>query len=771
MEHFSRRKLELSLCFLALGLFFFYIKTASPAFPPNDSPETIAAAYGLGIQHPPGYPLHSLLGRLVTMGWEAGSPAWRVNNESALFGILACVVLALLGLRISREVFPELPPAGALAASLSAGIFLGLSKTFWQQATEAKGGIYLLNLLLLALLMALALPWKPAFQAASGPGPARQRAAWFGLAAGLSLANHYLSAGVVLLILAPVGYFSWRGPGFKARDLVVAAGLAALGASLYGYLPLRAAFHPAANLGDPETWAQFKWVALRAGYTQATVPNSLGHRLLQSLTWLKFTVFDATPLMPALAALGAWGLWLRRRAFLVPLGAIYLAVAGAVVWVNRTEAGVQWLNDIFLLPAQMQLCLLAGLGLAALAAGLPRLKKPALYFLAPLFLALVLAAAHFQDNDRAGEYSAYDFGRGLALSLKPRGLYLAEGDFHVMPLFYAQGVEGRRRDLAWALNVLLHMPFARQELRRARPDLAIPDANDDREAVKELLKMNLGKAPLAFSPHHPTLDGLDLGRAVLRVRGLVEEAVPANGDAGGADLSRSLPRRFGIEGLAWERREPLVKSLLPWYGVCLVNAGNCLMPADPAGAAASYQAALRMPGEKPEAKIWFNLGKALMLDKRYSQAEAAFQSSLEKDPSLEAGRQALAEVRPHLVQAAPENGITRLLIQADRLSQEPGKQKEALALYEKAAASGRVTAAVWRNIGVLNAQLNLWDQAEPAFQRAEALEPKNAELVKMRALCLEKMGRLDDERAVLKAGAERTRDKELRGIVEKLQRP
>ena len=62
-----------------------YLGTLNPVFRADDSPETITAALTLGIQHPPGYPLHTIVGRLFTLP-AIGSPAFRVNLMAAFFG-------------------------------------------------------------------------------------------------------------------------------------------------------------------------------------------------------------------------------------------------------------------------------------------------------------------------------------------------------------------------------------------------------------------------------------------------------------------------------------------------------------------------------------------------------------------------------------------------------------------------------------------------------------------------------------------------------------
>src|SRR6476620_4232225 len=48
---------------VALGV---YLCTLAGSVPPGDGGEMISAAYVLGVAHPPGFPLHTLLGKVMT---------------------------------------------------------------------------------------------------------------------------------------------------------------------------------------------------------------------------------------------------------------------------------------------------------------------------------------------------------------------------------------------------------------------------------------------------------------------------------------------------------------------------------------------------------------------------------------------------------------------------------------------------------------------------------------------------------------------------------
>src|ERR1051326_8740670 len=131
------RKLVPFLVFLFS--FFIRLPALNPAFDGDDSPETAAACATLGIQHPPGYPLHTLAGRVFGL-LPLGSPAFRLNLFAAACSALAASLVSL-----------ALLPGGTLGA-LTAGLLAGSSGLIWAQGLSGKGSLYGLQISLLALL-------------------------------------------------------------------------------------------------------------------------------------------------------------------------------------------------------------------------------------------------------------------------------------------------------------------------------------------------------------------------------------------------------------------------------------------------------------------------------------------------------------------------------------------------------------------------------------------------------------------------------------------
>src|SRR5207302_1168367 len=87
---------------VGLAAFFVYLRTIAPSLPAGDSGELITAAWVLGVAHPPGYPLFTMLGHLFTF-LPVGS-AFRVNLMSAVLHAATVAITCLLIYRLIARV-------------------------------------------------------------------------------------------------------------------------------------------------------------------------------------------------------------------------------------------------------------------------------------------------------------------------------------------------------------------------------------------------------------------------------------------------------------------------------------------------------------------------------------------------------------------------------------------------------------------------------------------------------------------------------------------
>src|SRR5438105_3025287 len=193
---------------VAVALFALYAATAPRTVALEDDGLFILSSYFLGIEHPPGYPLFTLIGHLFTY-LPFGAVAYRVHLASALFGALTggaawLCARALIGARLPAYL---------------AAFALGVSPVFWSQAIIAE--VYTLNTFFFLVLVFMALQaCPPSTLAAASPGASRWLP-WMALVFGLSLSNHYplmllvAPAFVILLwplrqeLLSRFGFLSW----------------------------------------------------------------------------------------------------------------------------------------------------------------------------------------------------------------------------------------------------------------------------------------------------------------------------------------------------------------------------------------------------------------------------------------------------------------------------------------------------------------------------------------------------------------------------------
>jgi hypothetical protein len=96
-----------------------------------------------------------------------------------------------------------------------------------------------------------------------------------------------------------------------------------------------------------------------------------------------------------------------------------------------------------------------------------------------LLLALIPLLANRASASRAGETMARDFAYDILQSVEPYGILITAGDNDTFPLWYAQEVEGIRRDVTLANLSLMNTEWHLRQLRRRKTPAFDPaDAAD-----------------------------------------------------------------------------------------------------------------------------------------------------------------------------------------------------------------------------------------------------------------------------------------------------
>src|SRR5476651_1933424 len=227
----------------ALFVLVLYIITLSPETAMWDTSEYIAAAYTLGIPHPPGNPMFVLIGRVFTLLPIAPNAAMRVNLLAALSSAVSAGMWFLITERVLVGWFNERwqrITGGALAALIGATAF-----TVWAQSVVNEK-VYTVSLAGLAIAAWLIVRWCDEPDGAKADKTLVLIAYLIGLGYGIHMAGLLVApaVGLAILIRRPKTIIRWK-------LLVACFGAVILGGSPFATQPIRAAHFPAVNEGEP----------------------------------------------------------------------------------------------------------------------------------------------------------------------------------------------------------------------------------------------------------------------------------------------------------------------------------------------------------------------------------------------------------------------------------------------------------------------------------------------------------------------------------------
>src|SRR5437867_7321451 len=135
---------------VSLGALVLYVMTLAPTTQFWDTSEYIAAAYVLGIPHPPGNPLFTILAHVWGLLPLAAGYAMRINLLAAVTSAVAAGCWFLVGERWLRAVIPATWPRRL--AALAGAIVSATAFTVWNQSVVNEK-VYTLSLVSIALIL------------------------------------------------------------------------------------------------------------------------------------------------------------------------------------------------------------------------------------------------------------------------------------------------------------------------------------------------------------------------------------------------------------------------------------------------------------------------------------------------------------------------------------------------------------------------------------------------------------------------------------------
>jgi len=411
---------------LFLGALGLYLSTLAPTMLSADSGEFQIVGPVLGVAHPPGFALYTMLAKLFSL-LPLGETAYRVNLMGAVTGAVTLLVVG----RTARHI------AGSMWAGLAAACALGVSTTFWAQSTTANiRGLTILTVALCCYYLVRYLSVLPGSKEGTGA------LTGFAVSYGLAIAHH---AWPVILAPVFVSVVLWHDPALIRQPrcwprYVIAFALPflsdlyivvrAITGAPFGTTDLVDAGHVVDHLiGRGFSGDMFAFLRL---------DHTLWERFLVVGNILHFQ-FGSTLLL--VAGIGAVWLARHRPKLAVLLGGVFL-VMSFIVATYRAPQSVE-----YLMPAYVPVALCVGCT-GALIRRLSISKAPRALLSALLFLPVfTLGWAHLPSyrmlhHDR----TARAYTEAVLQDAPPEARILSNWHWYT-PLRYLQLVEGQRTDV------------------------------------------------------------------------------------------------------------------------------------------------------------------------------------------------------------------------------------------------------------------------------------------------------------------------------------
>ncbi len=498
---------------ITLGALALYVLTLAPTTQFWDTSEYMTAAHALGIAHPPGNPLFIILGHVWGLLPLGADYARRINLFAAVTSAAAAGFWFLIGERWLRPIVAPTWPRRL--AALAGAVVGATSFTVWNQSV-ANEKVYTVSVLSIALILWLVMRWSDQ--------PAGARRDHYLLAIvyllALTATNHLMGLLVAPAVLVYVLATDPRAL-LRPRFLVCAALVAAVGTSVNLFLPIRAHFDPYLNQGEPTTWPALKAVLTREQFGKPSIfdnpmfppgPDNPGHTLVlygqQLLNYVQYFTWQfgrdwlagvqraLAVVFAALGLLGARRQWRAERRAALAMTTLVVTLTAALVfylnfrWGFSQPYGGPGLEhevrerDYFFIASFAVWGIWVGVGLAVvmewiqegLAHRAPSARRRWAWSAPVLLVALIPLAGNRLTASRAGETMARDYARDVLQSVDPYALVVTAGDNDTFPLWYAQEVEGIRKDVSVLVLSLANTDWYLRQLQRRPAPTFDPEA-------------------------------------------------------------------------------------------------------------------------------------------------------------------------------------------------------------------------------------------------------------------------------------------------------
>eukprot|EP00986_Skeletonema_menzelii_P014478 scaffold9647_cov141-Skeletonema_menzelii.AAC.3 len=475
-----------------------YLQTRSDSIAGGDAGELVAEGCKLGIAHPPGYPLYTVIVYIVTTFGkhflQNYSPASLVNATSCLFGSIASGLVAAtvheIVTNLRREDGKDLPIV-QLSSSITAGLMCSFSPLLWQYNTSAE--VFALHNLFVASIVYALTKYN---QKKHSP-----RVIVIGAyLCGLSLTNQHTA---ILLVVPVVAWVLFSSTIEKKKLITLSFVSFATGISCYCLLPFLDSMYPhAGSWGNVKTVSGFFHHFLRKDYGTMQLWSGGGGKATEDMITRTFSwVTDFTlhqlchPTLLLFLVLGCTSVCstkkrIKRNAMSrkmdhsgIATGRVIIASLTFYFIVFHSLSNLPLSNPLlygvhqrFWMHPNILCFILIGVGFNTAAKVLPTTIAARIVPIFMVAIPLLTYGRNFEASDQSENQVFRGYASSILETLPPKSLLLINYDMTFTSVRYMQECEGFRDDVQTINLSMMTYPWF-QEKQQLHQGLNFPGSH------------------------------------------------------------------------------------------------------------------------------------------------------------------------------------------------------------------------------------------------------------------------------------------------------
>ena len=473
-----------------IAVFVIYLFTLAPSVMQIDSGELAAVQATLGIAHPTGYPLFTILGYLFSLIPLPISKIFQLNILAAVYcsvGISTFVFTTKLVLdniesfskindglikrskgkktdekekMNNHKGVPTISEPVKYVASIAGGLIMAFSEVYWLQSTAVE--VYSLHILLINFIILFLIK---AYLFKGNNNNQIELKFWiiFSVCLALGFSNH-MTTILIIPGVAFLFFVKYKLTSVSAKKIfIMLAVFLPILFLMYLYLPIRASQNPVINWGNPVNLEKIIRHITGKQYQVWLFSSTAAAK--KNLIYFFESLPGQFSISLVLSAIGIISSYFYAKRFFW-----FLLISFLFTVLYSINYEIHDIDSYFLL-AHISLSFFAVFGVLIL---FKFLKKNTLILPIIITLALLIVQliTNFNKTDQSNTFTYKDYTHAILNSVTEKSLIFSyQWDFFVSASYYFQFVEGFRNDVTVVDKELLRRSWYFDQLNRNYPYL------------------------------------------------------------------------------------------------------------------------------------------------------------------------------------------------------------------------------------------------------------------------------------------------------------